>query len=219
MLCMRLSRGHLHAATTATYEHTAAELGRSRAPATCAAVCRRLNGVIDGELAGALNAGAAVACAPGCDFCCHLRVEVFPHEAAALLEHLQSRTTAAAAAATRERILANALRIDGLTAAEHRAAAIPCALLVDGRCSAHDVRPSACAVYHSLSRERCEHSFRHPEDIGTVRNARPALLELQVMGSALIEATQAGLTAAGLDGEQRELHQALRALLGGGSRS
>ena len=77
------------------------------------------------------------------------------------------------------------------------------------------MRPSACATYHSLSRERCEHAFRHPADIGTPRNARPALLELQVFGTAQIEATQAGCKAAGLAGEQAELHQALRALLDG----
>ena len=77
------------------------------------------------------------------------------------------------------------------------------------------MRPSACAAYHSLSRERCEHAFRHPADIGTARNARPALLELQVFGTAQIEATAAARMAAGLAGEQAELHQALRALLDG----
>ena len=78
------------------------------------------------------------------------------------------------------------------------------------------VRPSACAAYHSLSRARCEHAFRHPADIGTPRNARPALLELQAFGSAQIETTSAARKAAGLSGGQLELHQALRALLDGG---
>jgi hypothetical protein len=79
----------------------------------------------------------------------------------------------------------------------------------------HDARPAACAAYHSLSRERCEHSFRHPDGIGTPKNARPALLELQVLGAALIEATQAAYKDAGVPGEQVELHQALRGLLAG----
>jgi hypothetical protein len=87
--------------------------------------------------------------------------------------------------------------------------------LRDGLCAAHDARPSSCATYHSLSRERCEHAFRHPQDIGTPRNARPALLELQVFGTAQIEATSAARKAVGLSGEQTELHQALRALLDG----
>ena len=77
------------------------------------------------------------------------------------------------------------------------------------------MRPSSCATYHSLSRERCEHGFRHPEDIGTARNARPVLLELQVLGKAQIEATSAARSVAGLAAQQVELHQALRALLDG----
>jgi Fe-S-cluster containining protein len=216
MLGMKVSREHLNAATTAAYEHTAAALGSSREPGACAAVCRRLNGVIDEEFAAATNAGAAIACAPGCDYCCHLRVGVFPHEAAAMLDYLRTRATPAQAAAIEQRIRANAQRIDGLTVEQHRAAVIPCAFLTARRCSAHDVRPSACATHHSLSRERCEHAFRHPHDIGTPRTSRPALLDLQVFGTALIEATQAGSKAAGGSGEQIELHQAMRALLDAG---
>lgn len=217
MLGMELNRERLNAATTATYERTAAELRASCATATCAALCRRLNGVFEGEFAASTDAGVPIACAPGCDYCCHLRVEVFRHEAAALLEHLRTCAPRAEAAAIERRILANAQRIDGMTVEEHRAAGIPCAFLTEGRCSAYDVRPSACAAYHSLSRDRCEHSFRHPRDIGTASNARPALLELQVFGTALIEATQAGCKDAGVASEQTELHQTLRALLVSGA--
>jgi hypothetical protein len=64
-----------------------------------------------------------------------------------------------------------------------------------------------------LSRERCERSFNDPAYIGTPRNSRPALLELQALGAALIEATRAACAAAAVPEEQVELHQALRALL------
>ena len=213
MLGMKLSREHLNAAATATYDRTTAALTGSAEAPSCAALCRRLNREIDDEFTAMTNAGAAIACAAGCDYCCHLRVGVFPHEAVALHYHLRTRASAADAALIEQRIRANAQRVDGLTVEQHRAAGLPCAFLTDGRCSAHEVRPSACATHHSLSRERCEHGFRHPEDIGTSRGSRPALLELQVFGAALIEATQAGCKAAGASGEQTELHQALRALL------
>jgi hypothetical protein len=49
--------------------------------------------------------------------------------------------------------------------------------------------------------------------VGTPRGARPALLELQVLGSAVIEAAQAAYVESGAAGGQTELHQALRALL------
>jgi Fe-S-cluster containining protein len=213
---MKLLRGHLNALATAAYERTAAALVEPSGPDLAGALCRRLNGALDDEIGTLQAAGAGIACQPGCNFCCHLRVEVFPHEAVALLQQLRAGMSPAAAAAIEGRVLANARRIDGFTPEQHRTAGIACAFLVDGRCSAHEARPSACAAYHSLSRERCEDSFRNPAGIGTARNSRPALLELQVLGSALIEATQAAYKDAGLAGGQAELHQAVRALLTGG---
>lgn len=214
---MRLSREQSSPAATATYEHTAAALREGRDGAACADLCRRLNGVIDEKIDALQRAGASVSCAPGCAFCCHLRVDVFPHEASALLHHLRTRVAPERAARIEERIRANARRIDALTPQQHRCAGIACAFLEGGLCSAHEVRPSACAAYHSLSRERCEHSFRHPEHIGTPRNARPALLALQAFGNAQIEATAAAYKDAGLPSTPAELHQALRALLDAGA--
>lgn len=213
---MRLSREHHYQEATATFEQTAAVLGKGADAAACAALCRRLNGVIERKIAALADDGAAVACTSGCHYCCHLRVTVFAHEAAALLEHLRTRVSAEEAERIEMRIRSNARRIDGMSAAQHRSAGIACAFLDDGLCSAHEVRPSACAAYHSLSRHRCEHAFRHAEAIGTPQNSRPALLELQVFAAAQIEATNAGRIAAGLPDGQMELHQAVRALLDGG---
>src|SRR5688572_30451113 len=210
---MDLSRAQSAPAATATFDHTAAELRKGCDAATCAALCRRLNGVVESKIEALKDAGARVACAPGCDYCCHLRVEVFAHEAVALLHHVRANASADESASLERTIRANAARVDGLTVEQHRSAGIACAFLRGGLCSAHDVRPSACAAYHSLSRARCEHAFRHPQHIGTPRNARPALLELQVFGAAQIEATSAARTAAGLSGDQTELNQALHALL------
>jgi Fe-S-cluster containining protein len=209
---MELSRQHLNAAATAAYSRAAA-LDDDSPPERCAAACRERNETIDAEFAAKKATGAAIACEPACSFCCHLRVDVFRHEAMALVHHLRTRASPRDAAAIERRIRANAQVIDGLTVEQHRAAGLRCAFLIDGRCSAHEVRPSACAVYHSLSRQRCEQSYCQPRGIGTAANARPALLELQTFGSALIEATRAGLEEAGLAAEQAELHQSLRALI------
>jgi Fe-S-cluster containining protein len=210
---IELSREHINAAATAAYQATAEQLGKSCGPRACEAVCRRQAAVIEAEFATLQEAGAAIACTPGCNFCCHQRVGVLPHEAIALLEYLRTRSSPAEAAAIERRILENARRIDGMTVREHYAANLQCAFLVDGRCSAYDVRPSACATYHSLSRDRCEYSYNHPDGIGTPKNARPVLLELQVFCDSLIEATQAGLKGAGLTNTKGELHQLLRALI------
>ena len=49
---MHLSREQSAPAATATFEHTAAALRVSCDGATCAALCRRLNGVIDAKKVG-----------------------------------------------------------------------------------------------------------------------------------------------------------------------
>lgn len=213
---MRLSREQQHEEATATFDHTVAELSQPRDGAAAAALCRRLNGVVDRKIEALREEGAAVACAPRCHYCCHLRVTVFAHEAAALLAHLRTHASPDEAAEVERRIRANAERVDGMTAAQHRRAGIACAFLIDGLCSAHDVRPSACAAYHSLRRDRCADNFRRPAGVGTVENSRPVLLDLQIFAAAQIEATNAGRIAAGLPDGQTELHQALRALLDSG---
>jgi hypothetical protein len=210
---MKVSREHIHTHASATHEDATAQLREGGSPAACAAVCRRLAAVLDAELAAARVAGAGVACAVGCDFCCHLRVTVFPHEARALLRHIRAHLSAGDAAAMEQRIVETARRIESMTIEQHYSARVPCALLVDGRCGAYEVRPSACAAHHSLSRDRCEHAFNHPENSGTAKNNRPALLELQVLGDALIAATHSALAELGQPTVRAELHQVLRALL------
>ena len=179
----------------------------------CAAVCRKVLAVLEAEFAAQRASGAKIACQAGCTFCCHQRVGVFAHEAVALLRELRNRLSPAEAETIERRILANARTIDRWTPEQHRAANLRCALLVEGRCAAYDVRPSACARYHSLSRARCEYSYEHPEDIGTPRNSRPALAVLQDLGSVVDSSLGAALVDAGLPAAKRELHQALRALL------
>jgi hypothetical protein len=208
---MQVSRDRQHRAATAAHERAKA-LRHDCSAGACEAACRALNAELEREIDSLRAAGAAVACAPGCDFCCHQRVSVFRHEALALFAYLRGAMPPRDAAAVEGRLIANARRIDGLTAAEHRSANLRCAFLVDGRCKAYAVRPSICASFHSLSRARCEHAFNHPQDAGTPSNARPVLLEVEALSAALMTATQAGLESAG-NGDKLELHQALRGLI------
>ena len=210
---MQVSRERIHGAATATYHATQKLVGAGCSANDCAAACRRLAREIDDAFAAATRAGMPVACAAGCDYCCHLRVGVFEHEAVAVLHHLRTRLPQADAAAAERRIVENAARIDAMTVAQHYAARMPCALLVDGRCCAYEARPSACAAHHSLSRARCEHAFAHPEHHGTPKNSRPASLELHTLGDALIAATQSALEDNGRTAIRNELHQCLRDLL------
>jgi hypothetical protein len=64
-----------------------------------------------------------------------------------------------------------------------------------------------------MSRAHCERSFDRPQDMGTPRNSRPALRELQERGAAIDAAAIAALQDAGLAPVKFELHQLLRALI------
>jgi Fe-S-cluster containining protein len=202
------------AAGAAVYRRTAERLATSRDAATCETVGRELIDTIEAEFDALTADGAPIACAPSCTFCCHLRVGAYVHEAIALLRYLRTTAPRDQAAEIETRILGNARRIDGMSSlAEHYAARVRCAFLVDGRCAAYDVRPSACARYHSTSRARCEYLYDHPQDVGTPRMARPALAQLQDFGAAVDSATASALEHAGLSARKAELHQLLRALI------
>jgi Fe-S-cluster containining protein len=200
-------------ATADQLRRNAARRLRAQGAAACDEVCGSVVAALDTAFASQRSAGAMIACAEGCAFCCHQRVGMFALEALTLLHYVRTQLARVVAEAIERRILANARTIDGWTPEQHRAANLRCALLVDGRCAAYEARPSACARYHSLSRARCEHSYAHPEHIGTPHNSRPALAQLQELGAALDSALEGALVDAGLPATKGELHQTLRALI------
>ncbi|MBY6203408.1 hypothetical protein [Halomonas denitrificans] len=147
-----------------------------------------------------------VACAPGCAFCCHLRVMATAVEVFAFLDYLRDTLSAAEFGALGERARSTAARLSALPAERLLAVNLPCPALVDGRCSGYAGRPLNCRAYHSLSVEACRESFDHPEDL---HRGHPQLAPLaRVHGGA-----QAGLIDAlashGLDARQYELASAL----------
>ena len=133
----------------------------------------------------------AWACAPGCTFCCHLKVLVAPSEAAALVPLLGE--------AQRARVAANARRAAGLSAAEYRRARIRCALLDDeDRCAAYDVRPLKCRAHTSTSRDTCERVYRD--------EATTDAVPLDGWLVSAVAAVRAGMAEPG----DEELHAALQ---------
>jgi len=152
-----------------------------------------------------------VACERGCSYCCHLRVEIRPHEAFVLAEHIAAHFDDAQRAATIARIEANLRRIAPLSAPAHVRAGIPCALLDrDGTCSAYDARPAACRKYYSVSVSTCRNAF--------VDTSAPltGVLEdeaVRLAGNAVTLGHAQGLDDAGYDAALYELHFALRKAL------
>jgi hypothetical protein len=183
---------------TATVQQT---LGRSTDVDSCAALTKRINGLMSQALEH-LSTDSGIACQAGCHFCCHLRVMVYPHEAIALFRYLGASMPNEQAKLVRQRLLAQS--------DTERSVGSPCAFLVDGRCSAYEVRPSACSGYHSLSRERCEQAHQAG---GSASEGIPMSQAMRHVAATLDAGIQSGLGDAHLDARRIELQSAVTALL------
>ena len=105
-----------------------------------------------------------VACDAGCAHCCHLPVDVTAGEFMTLLNHLLLTCTDKELERVRQAAQVYS-DVSARTPEENRAAVrTPCALLVNDRCSAYEVRPLACRGFHSLSVSECVEAFR-PENV------------------------------------------------------
>ena len=151
-----------------------------------------------------------VACERGCNYCCHLRVEIRPHEAFVLAQHIQSKFTPGQRASTLARIEENLHRIAPLSAEQHIRAGIPCALLLDGVCSVYEGRPATCRKYYSVSVETCRNAF---SDTSAPLSGEIENEQVRLAGNAVALGYAKGLDDAGRDTMLYELHNALHRAL------
>lgn len=100
---------------------------------------------------------APTACARGCGWCCHQRVDVTAPEIFALAEHLRGDES------VRARLGATAAALAGLSSRAHHLRRVRCSLLNDAmECSAHSERPLACRRGHSLDATTCRAVYDDP---------------------------------------------------------
>jgi len=184
-------------------------LGRSTDVDACLELAARIAQLMGEALEYFRQQQTDIACGAGCNFCCHLRVMVYPHEAIALFRYLGSRMPQEQAQQVRQRLTANAAGISK-HGGEGRADSVACAFLVDGLCSAYEARPAACASYHSLSRLRCEQAHGKAS---TSPSGIPVSQAVRHIASALNEGLEQALVASGLSTAQVELQTAVAALL------
>lgn len=185
-------------------------LGRSTGVDSCTALSARIAGML-GQALDYFRNETAVACQAGCSFCCHLRIMVYPHEAIALFRYLGTRMDEEQAAGVRQRLFANAQQLTRQKSGE-APRAHACAFLVDGRCSAYEVRPAACAGHHSLSRQRCEEAYEH-DGLSPPEKGIPVSLAIDRVASTMKEGLDQGIAAIGLSAGLVELQTAVAALV------
>jgi Fe-S-cluster containining protein len=148
------------------------------------------------------------ACKEGCDWCCHLTVGTSVPEVVRLLEYLQQNLSPEEFDALRERVR----RLDDQRrerrAAGRDDAGLPCALLVNHRCTAYPVRPLMCGGFNSSDAAACERFVRSSGQT-TLSLYAPQLR----LAAFVLDGMVAGLSDSGLAGERMELTAALRIAL------
>lgn len=145
-----------------------------------------------------------LACSAGCAYCCHARVDVFPHEALTMARYIKANRSNAEQRQIVQRIQEQAQRTAGLTREAHFRARIPCAFLVDSRCSIYESRPTLCRSFHAVDVEPCRTGFEHPEG-----GQRPVeqVAGLAQISKAAADAGRDVFKKARLDERPYELHQ------------
>jgi Fe-S-cluster containining protein len=147
-----------------------------------------------------------VACERGCSYCCHLRVEIRPHEAFVLAHHIQSRLSAEQQVQVLARLEETLRRIAPLSAAQYIRAGIPCALLDERACSVYEGRPATCRKYYSVSVATCRDAFK---DTAAPLTGELEDEQVRLAGNAVALGYAKGLEDAGYDTTLYELHFAL----------
>jgi Fe-S-cluster containining protein len=189
---------------------TAEALQNGRTPLTLIAVARGAAGITEELTRQAMRSDPppSSACREGCDWCCHLTVGTSVPEVVNIVQYLRQALPPDEFAALRERVL----RLDderrALPAAKRAAAQLPCALLVDHRCTAYPVRPLTCRGFNSSDAAQCERFVKSSGQTAVPLNA--AQLRLTTFA---LDGMSAGLSESGLKGDRLELTAALRIAL------
>ena len=165
---------------------------------------RRVDAVIDATVRGH---GVAVACRPGCNYCCHLRLTVQPHEAFALAAWIKRHFAPERVAAIVARLRGNVRATDEMGQETRKRTNMACALLGDnGECTVYEARPAQCRRYHSTQLATCTSFFANPADETIESPLHPAIAH---NAAVLITQAQHAVRAAGLDAETSDMNHAL----------
>jgi Putative zinc- or iron-chelating domain len=101
------------------------------------------------------NGREPIACKPGCNYCCHMRVVASVPEVIALADFIAANFPAGAIEAIRRRAAETDEKTHGLSDEQWGAGRFVCPLLAEGRCSVYAARPLDCRGYNSTSLAAC----------------------------------------------------------------
>jgi len=150
-------------------------------------------------------------CREGCSYCCcKPGVLTSIPELLRILDHVQSTFSADGIAGLHERARRYAGLIAGRSFNDPVNESVPCPLLVDGRCSAYDVRPLTCRGYNSMSVYACQRAHENRDALIPIFSMLKDVTDGATVGLAQ------GLKAAGFNDSLVDLGSALNIALAAG---
>ena len=104
-----------------------------------------------------------IACREGCGACCRFPVDVTAPEVISLAELIRDRWAPEAVAALRTKLAAFTAAAGAVSPALRPGRRLPCALLVDERCTIYEARPLPCRGWTSSDAQACQDGVTRPE--------------------------------------------------------
>ena len=153
----------------------------------------------------------ALACQPGCHFCCHNQVELTPPEALLLGDYVEknfSDDEKQALAASLERSVKIRAGKNKKEIA-HLRRELPCPLLKRRKCAVYPVRPLVCRAMHAFDAGHCEGALNSPDLIKDEYYAHR-----QVFTMSVVQGLRGGCQKMGCQSGSLDLAQALRDFFG-----
>ena len=149
------------------------------------------------------------ACRAGCAWCCSKSIAVSPPEVLRIAAYLRATLSPEDLAAVRERIVELDDQSRTMSNLQRANARLPCALLVDQRCSIHPVRPLTCAGWNSVDVNECKADWLDPESSDEITANVVQIEAFQAMRLGM----DFGAGELGLENDTLELTTALRIAL------
>lgn len=165
-----------------------------------------IDGLNDSILDLAKRQNIHVACAKGCQWCCHQAVFANSYEVHYLSQKIKDNFSANDISIIQKRCESKNSAVEKLSNEKILNFKSPCPLLTNGACAIYFARPMACRIYLSTNLQSCLDFYANPEN----ETSFPALIDFPLRaGRMMNEGFMAALKESGVETAEFRLEEGL----------
>lgn len=165
-----------------------------------------IDGLNDSILDLAIRQNINVACAKGCQWCCHQAVFANSYEVHYLSEKIKDNFPSDNILIIQKRCESKNYAVEKLSNEQILNFKSPCPLLTNGACAIYFARPMACRIYLSTNLQSCLDFYSNPEN----ESSFPALIDFPLRaGRMMNEGFMAALKESGVETAEFRLEEGL----------